>query len=271
LPVAESKTSNLEFLDISEPTEPSSVAERGSDKSSTSEPPEPLPGLVSQEFVPPKDGTYRLHPELTHDYGSPEAPPADDVAAELEVEIAEDVELQSSGASEFRVPNAAEDFMEAGASPAPPPPSVEIETAPPPVYEPPEPVEIAPTVVQAPPPVLQPSSAMQAPPPAAEPPLVVEAPPTSPPRRSYSVRETLGQSVGSFFQALLSARPPGASATPTSTTVPPPAQNQASPGTVSFDDFFGTSATGSGPAAKQEDSSKDDLDQFQSWLQNLKR
>jgi hypothetical protein len=41
---------------------------------------------------------------------------------------------------------------------------------------------------------------------------------------------------------------------------------------VTFDDFFGAPAGGSGPATKgSTDPGKDDLDQFQSWLQNLKR
>jgi hypothetical protein len=41
---------------------------------------------------------------------------------------------------------------------------------------------------------------------------------------------------------------------------------------VSFDEFFGAAAAGSSPAAQgNSDPGKDDLDQFQSWLQNLKR
>jgi hypothetical protein len=39
---------------------------------------------------------------------------------------------------------------------------------------------------------------------------------------------------------------------------------------VSFDDFFGSAAGGNSPAPGGEPG-KDDLDQFHSWLQNLKR
>jgi hypothetical protein len=39
---------------------------------------------------------------------------------------------------------------------------------------------------------------------------------------------------------------------------------------VSFDDFFGSAAGGSSLAPDGEPG-KDDLDQFHSWLQNLKR
>jgi hypothetical protein len=41
---------------------------------------------------------------------------------------------------------------------------------------------------------------------------------------------------------------------------------------VSFDDFFGTDAADNSSVAPASDESrKDDLDQFHSWLQNLKR
>jgi hypothetical protein len=40
---------------------------------------------------------------------------------------------------------------------------------------------------------------------------------------------------------------------------------------VSFDDFFGSEQEGSAPARQRADPGKDDLDQFQTWLQNLKR
>jgi len=74
---------------------------------------------------------------------------------------------------------------------------------------------------------------------------------------------------------LLLARPPDA------IEAPPQAQagsldqdGRAAPpdSTVSFDEFFGSAATDSSPAARGEsEPSKEDLDQFQSWLQNLKR
>jgi Tetratricopeptide repeat len=265
--IAEPKSSELQFLDTSGPSRQISQPETPQPKTpqeagNPPEEPAPLAGLISQEFVPPKDGVYRLHPELTHDYGSPEHAEAED----LEVETAEEVELQSSGASEFRVPNAAEDFMEAAATTTVNRPS-DIETAPPPVYEPPAPVEA--------PPALERPRTQEPPPSPSE-----STPPPERPRRSYSVRETHGQSVGAFFQSLLAARPPGTVGGP-STDARPAARSQeptaAPTGTpqdaaVSFDDFFGTPSPDQTPAAKKEgDSSKDDLDQFQTWLQNLKR
>ena len=49
------------------------------------------------------------------------------------------------------------------------------------------------------------------------------------------------------------------------------ASSAGSPDTVSFDDFFNAATSGSSPGNKEGDPSKDDLDQFQTWLQNLKR
>jgi len=56
--------------------------------------------------------------------------------------------------------------------------------------------------------------------------------------------------------------------------VPPavPAPEQNAEAAVSFDDFFGSEPSRPGPSrADKSDPGKDDLDQFQSWLQNLKR
>jgi hypothetical protein len=226
---------------------------------STVEEPAPLDGLISQEFVPPKEGGYRLHPELTQEFEAA-------AAEQLEVETAADVELQSSGASEFRVPNAAEDFMESARAPELPELTIE-----PPLPAPPPPALSSP----APPP-----------------------PAPTPARPSYSVRETRGQSVAAFFQAMLKARPPGAAASgdlqqdgrapanpiqeatqqggnsanqtaPPTPTIPAAAPSQDA--SVSFDDFFGAPAGGSGGSKGGSDAGEDDLDQFQSWLQNLKR
>jgi hypothetical protein len=98
------------------------------------------------------------------------------------------------------------------------------------------------------------------------------------PARSYAARDTKGQSIGAFFQALLVARPPAPTPSPESdhaATNSGPHENEkreskAAP--VSFDDFFGSAAKGSdsltGGGSEQ---GKDDLDQFHSWLQNLKR
>ncbi|HYF39487.1 MAG TPA: tetratricopeptide repeat protein [Gemmatimonadales bacterium] len=269
----------LQFLDtsqsppraepVSQAPEPKTVR-----KEETAEPAQ-VEGLISQEFVPPKEGGYHLHPELAQEFGTVEAP------ERLEVETAGEVELQSSGSAEFRVPNAAEEFMEA----APAPELTELTLKPPP----PTP---SPSVAAAPPPPLR---APTAPSPSGAP-----ARPPVPAGRSYSVRETRGQSVTAFFQALLSARPPGgATATPSpdaqqdgraptpagsetarptadpaGQTAPPSAAvpaAAASADPVSFDDFFGAAAGGSGPTKNPGEAGKDDLDQFQSWLQNLKR
>jgi hypothetical protein len=255
----------LDFLDTSEPPrkagvvspilEPSPLGE----EPSATDPPAQVDGLISQEFVPPRESGYRLHPELTQEFGAAAEP-----VEQLEVETAAEVELQSSGAAEFRVPNAAEDFFEAVR--APEPPDLTIVT----------------------------------PPPAAVPAAPIPPPQPAPPL-SYSVRETGGQSVAAFFQAMLSARPPGSPAgvtvspgaaqdgkapaapaqegaqptenstsvtTPLTPTVPATAASQDA--AVSFDDFFGAAAGGSG-APNSTEAGKDDLDQFQSWLQNLKR
>jgi hypothetical protein len=49
-----------------------------------------------------------------------------------------------------------------------------------------------------------------------------------------------------------------------------PAAGPSKDATVSFDAFFGAPAGGS-TGSKSSDAGEDDLDQFQSWLQNLKR
>jgi hypothetical protein len=190
-----------------------------------------------------------------------------DPAEQLEVETAEEVELQSSGAAEFRIPNAAEDFRDIMEAVRAPDPDLVIEPA-------------------------APVPAASAPAPSMPPP-----PPPTPARPSPSVRETRGQSVAAFFQAMLSARPPGSAPSggtqhdgrapdtpgpdavlPPGTSANPtaplsPAVPAASPqdATVSFDDFFGAPAGGSGGSKGSSDAGEDDLDQFQSWLQNLKR
>src|SRR5829696_586509 len=183
--IAESKaSSDLQFLEIGEPPQKVGTPEATTapDVAGPSDEPVTLPGLISQEFVPPKEGSYDLHPELAHDYDSTEFPEVEN----LGIETAEEVELESMGASEFRVPNAAEDFMDADA-PAPPAPGwPEIEVAPPPAFEPP-------------PAVPEPLAESQKGAPAAEstpatPPMVVPEPASEPDttRRSYSVRRRTG-------------------------------------------------------------------------------
>lgn len=256
------KSPGLEFLDTSE----SARAEIGTSASAaSSEEPAPVDGLISQEFVPPKEATYRLHPELTREFV-----PSRELPDRLDVETTEDVELTSSGAAEFRVPNAAEDFMEL----AGPPPSDRKDTA----------------------------AARAAPPSSGGLESVTHTDPASG-GQSYSFRDTKGQSVAAFFKALLAARPSGnsshsashGSAPAEDSTPTPPAQDilslssvlgkeeptnspeiavpgQTKDAVVSFDDFFGSSAGGASalPGGSSEPSN-DDLDQFQSWLQNLKR
>jgi hypothetical protein len=284
--LAEPKSPPLEFIDTSGPAEPSAGSEPPVSKDAVGPPEEPAPvaGLISQEFVPPKGGAYRVHPELTHDYEPPESFTPED----LEVETTEDVELHSSGASEFRVPNAAEDFMEASSDPSPArPPELELPAFP---AEPePSPDAELPLLSEPPksaeppvPDVIETKAEAPAEPEPFEPRLPEPEPRLGPlpkvqepPRRSYSVRETHGQSIGAFFHRLLSARPAGSGAA----AVPPhPAEETASQQSppsdtsVSFDDFFGSAASGPASGAQQDpDPSKDDLDQFQSWLQNLKR
>ena len=232
---SEAGSSTLEFLDTSAPAEPATPV--------PAEPTEAVPGLISAEFVPPKDSTYRLHPELTQDL----VQRPDPVVENLEVETAEDVELQSSGASEFRVPNAAEDFLDAEPAPV----AAELEAFPPP--PPPPPPDLP----------AQPAPSIPAP---------VESVQPRPEKRSYSARDTKGQSVAAFFATLLAARPAqGANGGPTPATGPAPVSSSSSDD-VSFDEFFGAASAGSTPTTQgTTDPGKDDLDQFQSWLQNLKR
>jgi hypothetical protein len=271
-------SSELQFLDIAEPPQNAEPLQ-ASTPSKPADSPEALPGLISQEFVPPKEGSYHLHPELAHDYGSAESPESAEgpEVEDIGVETAEEVELQSSGASEFRVPNAAEEFMDAGGSTPAPPAWPEIELASSPAFD-------------APPAVEESAEPKKSAPAAESPPAQQTEPEPAPPketaRRSYSVRETRGQSVVAFFQCLLSARPTGSpaaakgsagaaqEAAPTNAGAPAAGSapsSAGSPDPVSFDDFFNAATSGSSPANKEGDPSKDDLDQFQTWLQNLKR
>jgi tetratricopeptide repeat protein len=125
-------------------------------------------------------------------------------------------------------------------------------------------------------------------PPPAEPKLEPTAEPVAAPSVAYGASETRGQSIAAFFQALLVARPPADPGAPTSPAsgegmaATPPAADAVSLSSVatsgpakdagvSFDDFFGASADGSTRAPGSAEPGKDDLDQFHSWLQNLKR
>jgi hypothetical protein len=123
------------------------------------------------------------------------------------------------------------------------------------------------------------------------------------PKRAYAATETGGRPVTQFLKDILTARPPAQSAPPAVRQAPAPSGGGAptrpaadalslssvfgeeeAPGTlpavpaagagtgVSFDDFFG--APGASPpqrGTRSPDPKNDDLDQFHTWLQNLKR
>jgi hypothetical protein len=273
-PAAESKSPALEFIDTSEPVNPGTGSSGRAVKPPVGSSPAPVEGLISQEFVPPKDTVFRSHPELAQEFAS-----ADDSLENVEVEMIEEVELRSSGASEFRVPNAAEEFLDLAASVLGPP----TEAPPPsPQIDLPE----APRVAQS-----EPAAAQPKPPRPAPPEPTPATPPSGPKRQSYSARDTKGQSVAAFFQVMLAARPADGAggASGQSATQPASAGSVDQAGKdptlvafggapanspadeVSFDDFFGAATAGSNPSPQPSDPGKEDLDQFQSWLQNLKR
>jgi hypothetical protein len=200
-------------------------------------------GLVPSEFEPPKEE------------------PARSSALGLEIETEQDVVLRSSGASEFTVPDASQDLMDLAAKlnasrPRSPGRRASDRAAGERgvAAEPIQRAETAPAKEPAPPPI-RPSE------PAA-------------PAASYAARDTKGQSVAEFFRVLLLARPPEGTG-PSGSAPEGEAMNQDGRPTprdsaVSFDDFFGGAVKGSNPPSGSEPS-KEDLDQFQSWLQNLKR
>ncbi len=217
--------------------------------------PTPLLGLESAEFEPP---------------------PVSPGPLGLEIETESDVVLHSSGASEFTVPDASQDFAAMAAKLNASRPRNPGRRA----------TDRAGTASRD-------AAAKAEPPSPAEPPRPPASPQPTAPANVYSARETNGQSIATFFQALLIARPavdssPSVSA-PSDTTPPdqdmhasssspreesaspsPSAPGQGKDGLVSFDDFFGSAAGGGSPTPSGEPG-EDDLDQFHSWLQNLKR
>ncbi|HET9465743.1 MAG TPA: tetratricopeptide repeat protein [Gemmatimonadales bacterium] len=258
-PIALAATSMAQDREPARPAEPEPEPEAEAEPAASAEAPvsdgredeeeagpvQPLPGLISAEFQPPLESTGGLG-----------------------VETSEEVVLEASGNSEFRVPDASEDLKSLAArlsSPSAAPAPERHQEAAPVEPEPDSPGELR-FLVNAP---------MDA---------AVEEPP--PQRRSYAATDTKGQSVAAFFQALVGARPPagpaltgkqdGARDAPSgeAPAVPPavPAQDPRADAAVSFDDFFESEAEGSKALRQQaSDPGKDDLDQFQSWLQNLKR
>ena len=129
------------------------------------------------------------------------------------------------------------------------------------------------------------------------------AAPAAAPKRAYAATETGGRPVAQFFKDILTARPPAQSPPPAVRQAPapsgggaptrpaadalslssvfgeeeasgtPPAVPASGAGTgVSFDDFFGApGATPPQRGTRAPDPKNDDLDQFHTWLQNLKR
>jgi hypothetical protein len=217
--------------------------------------PAPLPGLETTEFEPPHVTPGPLG---------------------LEIETESDVVLHSSGASEFSVPDASQDLAALAAKlNASRPRNTGRRATDRPSAEPRDAAVKAQPVAPA------------------EPPQPPPSPQPIAPARVYSARVTNGQSIATFFQTLLIARPPADSSMPTPAQggstrpeqdaralssspkeqSPSPASSapgQGKDGLVSFDDFFGSTAGGSSLAPGGEPG-KDDLDQFHSWLQNLKR
>ena len=309
-PAPEPETKRPEIEVIYEPPQPSQVvsdeeaapaASHGSPEPDEGgqgdEEVKPLPGLISAEFQPPLEATGGLG-----------------------VETSEDVVLEVSGNSEFSVPDASEDLKSVAARLATP-------RAPSPIEE----QEPAPAVADVHSPKTQPAPEFVLTEAMAEvlakqghsedairvyrelirrngqsPELEtrireLESEPVGRPQkqRSYRARDTNGQSVGAFFQAMLASRVTGAGeagnrestgrlesagqngagflqssygeeqSLPVPPAVPSEAQNEAA---VSFDDFFNSERgeSTSLPQGKGE-AGKDDLDQFQTWLQNLKR
>jgi chemotaxis protein histidine kinase CheA len=245
------------------------------EESPTDAPARAVPGLISAEFVPPLSAIGGLG-----------------------VETSEDLVLEVSGESEFRVPDASEDFkslaerMSAPQRSAPTPDSesdLQVPEEAPRAVVPPDPEPVAPP---DPEPVA----------PAEPEPVAAESQPIGAPtpQRSYLASQTSGRSVAAFFHALLAARPPADGGTgggdnnaladshgsrpapgggalksfagednlPVPPAVPSPEKTD---GAVSFDDFFGSEAEKATPLRQRADPGKDDLDQFQTWLQNLKR
>jgi tetratricopeptide (TPR) repeat protein len=308
-PEPEPKRPNIEI--IYEPPQPAQVVSDEASAASSDGSPEPdearraddnegvqpLPGLISAEFQPPLEAIGGLG-----------------------VETSEDVVLEVSGNSEFSVPDASEDLKSVAArlaSPVPPSPPEEKEPAPAVADEYPLKTQPAPEFV------LTESMAEvlatqghsedairvyrelirrngESPELEARIRELESQPVGQPPKeRSYSARDTNGQSVGAFFQAMLASRVSGAGdagnrenrARPDtagqngggflessygeqqSLPVPPAVPSEApTEAAVSFDDFFNSERGESTPLPQGKgEAGKDDLDQFQTWLQNLKR
>jgi pentatricopeptide repeat protein len=308
-PEPERKRPDIEI--IYEPPQPAQVpseqesatpagSARGSpdpDESGAEELVQPLPGLISAEFQPPLEATGGLG-----------------------VETSEDLVLEVSGNSEFTVPDASEDMKSVAArlaSNRAPTPAEQREPAAPVADDRLMPPEPAPEFV-----LTETMAEVLAKQGHSEEALRVyrellrrtghspmlearirelESAPVGLPQKpqSYRARDTNGQSVGAFFQALLAARVAGTGeitkgestgrtdspgqngagflesgySEEQSLPVPPAVPSDApAEAVVSFDDFFNSEPGESTPRRQGKgEAGKDDLDQFQTWLQNLKR
>jgi len=262
-------------------------------------------GIQSQEPEPYDDEIEPLDGLVGREVDVP-----DEMPGEFKVETSEDIVLRSSGGSEFQVPDASLELF-AGNSRGERAPFEENAPLPPPMMEShsaaaepeastvPEPSPQAEFVGWSEPveePEPEPELESQAAP-------APEAQPVAEPTRAYAAGQTGGRPVGHFLKDILSSRPPAQSAPPAVRQAPaasaggaptrpaadalslssvfgeeeapgtPPAGPAPGAGTgVSFDDFFGApGATPTQRGTRAPDPTKDDLDQFHAWLQNLKR
>lgn len=323
----------------SEEAVPLALEDLQPESTSLAEPVEPLMGLVGRS-----EEEVVVEP-------LPDLEPFDSTSDDFQVEMSEDIVLQSSGASEFQMPNAAEELIDSSPPPPAPEPVRTFDRSPEPELEPmpePEPEPVA----QA-----EPQPVVRAAPPASDAPMdtpadpmitetmaellarqghhqealsvyrelevraggdsrlqqkiadIEDAWPAPAPRQRFAATDTGGQSTRAFLHGLLGSRPPaaghgatgrpggakggpapeatgaptrpahdtlslssvfGEEGTPTRPAVP--AAGPAASGGVSFDEFFHAPAHGGGQRQpRSPDPKSDDLDQFHTWLQNLKR
>jgi hypothetical protein len=274
---------------------------------------EPQPeGLELEQPVTMDDAVAPLQGLVGRDETT--EPDDDDLVSVIEpdafrVELSEEIVLQSAGAGEFQVPNAADELAGRSAAAHTETPVAETLAAEPPAAEPPAAKSPEPEL-----PEVEPATEGPEPFPLSPEPVEAEPPAPAAPRQPYAAKDTHGQSVAEFFRGMLAARPPAPSAssprkvdataagptteaegaptrpahdslslssvfgeegTPTPPAVPVAAAG-ASPdpadGSVSFDEFYSQPARGDAPRqARTSDTKSDDLDQFHAWLQNLKR
>jgi tetratricopeptide (TPR) repeat protein len=202
----------------------------------------PLAGLVGRDDVD--------EPELVES--------ADHTGADgFQVELSEEIVLQSAGGGEFQVPNAADELAGRGAAARQE--TLQAEALPESV-EPSETGPLLTDMAEAPAGDAVPSAEpIEAPPQApATPPPSPPTPPAAPPRQAYAAKDTLGQSVAEFFRDMLAARlPAGAVSSPKRADVPmagPPAEvvegapTRPAHDSLSLSSVFGEEGTPTPPA-----------------------